>query len=222
MNNFWHWSGGFCQYLAWAGKGPMPYPPPSPGGSWDVYQKTAAQFYSNDEAVRDLRRSAEAHRAAAGVEPDGDLGAGQRAARDQQRQAVRHLDRRDGAPDPFDGAGPAGHHRQRGADRVAVVRRASTPCAITRARSSTSSRSTSGSRTGAGSARRTSRAATPRRWSWRKSTSTTTPSRAAKLGKPLLLEEFGFPRDGHSFAADSAGDVARQVLRRGLRAGQRR
>ena len=51
MNNFWQWSGGFCQYLAWAGKGPVPYPPPHPGGSWDTFQKTAGTFYSNGKAV---------------------------------------------------------------------------------------------------------------------------------------------------------------------------
>lgn len=50
MNNFWHWSGGMAQYLAWAGAGPVPYPPPHPGGSWDRYQKQAAAFYSNDKA----------------------------------------------------------------------------------------------------------------------------------------------------------------------------
>jgi mannan endo-1,4-beta-mannosidase len=50
MNNFWHWSGGMAQYLAWAGAGPVPYPPPHPGGSWDRYQKRAAAFYSNDKA----------------------------------------------------------------------------------------------------------------------------------------------------------------------------
>jgi mannan endo-1,4-beta-mannosidase len=50
MNNFWQWSGGFCQYLSWAGKGPVPYPPPHPGGSWDTFQKTAGQFYSDSTA----------------------------------------------------------------------------------------------------------------------------------------------------------------------------
>jgi mannan endo-1,4-beta-mannosidase len=50
MNNFWHWSGGMSQYLAWAGEGPMPYPPPQPGGSWDGYQKKTARFYSNEKA----------------------------------------------------------------------------------------------------------------------------------------------------------------------------
>jgi len=50
MNNFWQWSGGMAQYLAWAGAGPIPYPPPAPGGSWSRYQKYTAAFYSNDKA----------------------------------------------------------------------------------------------------------------------------------------------------------------------------
>ena len=50
MNNFWQWSGGMAQYLAWAGEGNIPYPPPFPGGSWDRYQRHTARFYSNDKA----------------------------------------------------------------------------------------------------------------------------------------------------------------------------
>jgi mannan endo-1,4-beta-mannosidase len=51
MNNFWQWSGGFAQYLAWAGQGPIPYPPPAPGGSWDRFQLFAGSFYKNSKAV---------------------------------------------------------------------------------------------------------------------------------------------------------------------------
>jgi len=51
MNNFWHWSGGMAQYLAWAGEGPVPYPPPHPGGSWDTYQKKTSRFYSSSKAM---------------------------------------------------------------------------------------------------------------------------------------------------------------------------
>ena len=43
------------------------------------------------------------------------------------------------------------------------------------------------------------RGATRRRSSSPRSTSTSTPTAAAKVGKPILLEEFGFPRDGGSF-----------------------
>jgi len=52
MGNMWHWSGGFGQYLVWAGVATaIPYPPPRPGGDWDEYQKFAAQFYGNAQAV---------------------------------------------------------------------------------------------------------------------------------------------------------------------------
>ena len=50
MNNFWHWSGGMGQYLAWAGQGAIPYPPPHPGGRWDTFQKAAARFYGDSAA----------------------------------------------------------------------------------------------------------------------------------------------------------------------------
>jgi mannan endo-1,4-beta-mannosidase len=50
LNNFWQWSGGFAQYLAWAGAGAIPYPPPAPGGSWDRFQKFCGSFYQNDRA----------------------------------------------------------------------------------------------------------------------------------------------------------------------------
>ncbi len=52
LNNFWNWSGGMGQYIVWSGAtDSIPYPPPNPGGSWDTYQKFAAQFYSNKKAV---------------------------------------------------------------------------------------------------------------------------------------------------------------------------
>jgi len=56
LNNFWPWSGGMAQYVSWRGGGPIPYPPPHPGGDWGKYQKYAAQFYSNKAALKDYRR----------------------------------------------------------------------------------------------------------------------------------------------------------------------
>jgi mannan endo-1,4-beta-mannosidase len=51
LTNFWNWSGGIPQYLVWAGAADsVPYPPPHPGGNWDVFQKFAASFYSNEKA----------------------------------------------------------------------------------------------------------------------------------------------------------------------------
>ncbi len=51
LSNFWPWSGGFAQYLRWAGESSIPYPPPAEGGSWQVYSDYTAKFYSNETAV---------------------------------------------------------------------------------------------------------------------------------------------------------------------------
>jgi mannan endo-1,4-beta-mannosidase len=55
LSNFWHWSGGLAQYVSWNGGGPIPYPPPEPGGDWNIFQAYAAQFYSNEGARQDYR-----------------------------------------------------------------------------------------------------------------------------------------------------------------------
>lgn len=53
LNNFWNWSGGMGQYLVWSGAADsIPYPPPHPGGDWGRYQEFAATFYSNPEAMK--------------------------------------------------------------------------------------------------------------------------------------------------------------------------
>jgi mannan endo-1,4-beta-mannosidase len=52
LGNEWHWSGGFGQYLVWAGAADaIPYPPPREGGDWDEYQRFVSQFYGNPDAV---------------------------------------------------------------------------------------------------------------------------------------------------------------------------
>ena len=52
LNNFWPWSGGFGQYLIWAGEvSSIPYPPPAPGGTWDGYLRFASKFYKSDKAM---------------------------------------------------------------------------------------------------------------------------------------------------------------------------
>ena len=50
LTNFWHWSGGMAQYVSWADKTSIPYPPPAKDGSWDRYQKYTATFYTNQQA----------------------------------------------------------------------------------------------------------------------------------------------------------------------------
>jgi len=53
MNNFWNWSGGMGQYLVWVGAADtIPYPPPAPGGDWSRYQEFVATFYSNEKAMK--------------------------------------------------------------------------------------------------------------------------------------------------------------------------
>jgi mannan endo-1,4-beta-mannosidase len=47
LGDFWHWSGGFAQYLNWAGAGSIPYPPPFPGGDWNTFEAYSSQFYLN-------------------------------------------------------------------------------------------------------------------------------------------------------------------------------
>ncbi len=51
LTNFWPWSGGMAQYLTWTGEGPIPYPPPQPGGDWGVYQSFTERFYSRPRAI---------------------------------------------------------------------------------------------------------------------------------------------------------------------------
>ena len=55
LNNFWPWSGGMAQYVSWNGGGPIPYPPPEPGGDWNAYQDYASDFYSNTGAMQDFQ-----------------------------------------------------------------------------------------------------------------------------------------------------------------------
>ncbi|CAF1048261.1 unnamed protein product [Adineta steineri] len=47
LNNFWHWSGGFGQYVVWAGgANSIPYP-----GDYDAYELFSARFYELPRAV---------------------------------------------------------------------------------------------------------------------------------------------------------------------------
>ena len=201
MNNFWHWSGGFCQYLAWAGKGPVPYPPPHPGGSWDIYQKTAAQFYSSDKAKQifdDLLRHIVPQLNANPMviwelanEPRGinNIRAFD-AWIDDTAKLIRSL-----APGQLITTGSEGQTGSPSYAGVDTVRDHQSPFIdfITFH-------------------------LWAENWGWLREDNIegTYPKalelakkyindhavRAAKLDKPLLLEEFGFPRDQHSFSAD--------------------
>ncbi|KAI8910346.1 glycoside hydrolase superfamily, partial [Gorgonomyces haynaldii] len=55
MNNYWQWSGGFAQYVSWVSNTSIPYPPSwdrnsnqTVDGDLDAYQAYTNQFYSFD------------------------------------------------------------------------------------------------------------------------------------------------------------------------------
>jgi len=48
LNNAWEWSGGFSQYLAWSGKGPIPYPE-TDGHTWSEFMTFSGTFHKCDE-----------------------------------------------------------------------------------------------------------------------------------------------------------------------------
>ncbi|CAF1092678.1 unnamed protein product [Adineta ricciae] len=48
LNNFWHWSGGYAQYIVWAGgANSIPYP-----GDYDAFERFSARFYELPAAVQ--------------------------------------------------------------------------------------------------------------------------------------------------------------------------
>ncbi|MFI3279978.1 MAG: cellulase family glycosylhydrolase [Rikenellaceae bacterium] len=47
LNNAWEWSGGYTQYLMWAGEGQAPIPVVD---GWDKYMSYASTFITNDKA----------------------------------------------------------------------------------------------------------------------------------------------------------------------------
>jgi mannan endo-1,4-beta-mannosidase len=59
LNNHWPWSGGFSQYLDWAGMGPIRNPPPYPDGSWYEFESFIGGFFESaiaTSAFEDLLR----------------------------------------------------------------------------------------------------------------------------------------------------------------------
>ncbi|MES1158219.1 MAG: cellulase family glycosylhydrolase [Haliangium ochraceum] len=202
MNNFWHWSGGMAQYLAWAGEGAIPYPPPHPGGSWDRYQKHTARFYSSAKAktiYADLLRflvpqlkSSPAVIWELANEPRGinnisafrswvDETAGLFKTLAPSQLVTTGSEGQTAAPF-YSGTDVVHDHESPNIDFITFhlwaqnwgwVRPESLEKGL------------------------------PKALELAKKYLTDHASRAAKLGKPLLLEEFGFPRDGGSFDPDS-------------------
>jgi mannan endo-1,4-beta-mannosidase len=202
MNNFWHWSGGMAQYLAWAGAGPMPYPPPHPGGSWDTYQKTTAQFYSNGKATQayaDFLRYmvpqmsnnpaviwelANEPRGINNVKPFV-------AWVDETARLIRSM-----APGQLVTTGSEGQTASASYAGVDVERDHASPFIdfITFHLWAENWGWVHEDNVGPGLPKALDRA---------RAYIDDHAKRATRVGKPLLLEEFGYPRDAHSFAADS-------------------
>ena len=54
LNNAWEWSGGFSQYLAWNGKGPIPYPETA-GHTWNEFMTFSGTFHQCSECKEQFR-----------------------------------------------------------------------------------------------------------------------------------------------------------------------
>ena len=51
LSNFWQWSGGFAQYVAWSEGKAVPYPPPAEGGNWMGFSTWSSRFYKDKAAM---------------------------------------------------------------------------------------------------------------------------------------------------------------------------
>ena len=52
LTNFWPWTGGMAQYVAWSkNESKIPYPPPAKFGSWVRYQLYTSRFFRNPRAI---------------------------------------------------------------------------------------------------------------------------------------------------------------------------
>ena len=53
LGDMWPWSGGFGQFLVWSGQeSAIPYPPPHEGGDWNTYQQFTIQFFENESCIK--------------------------------------------------------------------------------------------------------------------------------------------------------------------------
>jgi len=57
LNNYWEWSGGMSTYNGWYGDGPAVDPAV---GGWEAFMKYSARFYQNEEAQKAFREYLEA------------------------------------------------------------------------------------------------------------------------------------------------------------------
>lgn len=53
LNNYWEWSGGMSTYNGWFGDGPVIDPA---DGNWEAFMKYSAQFYQNEQAQEHFKK----------------------------------------------------------------------------------------------------------------------------------------------------------------------
>ena len=219
MNNFWQWSGGFAQYLAWAGQGPIPYPPPAPNGSWDRFQHFCGSFYKNSKAVEGYRAYLQfvVPRLKDNPMVIWELANEPRGMRaigayrdwiDSTAKLIKSL-----APGQLVTTGSEGQTQTPSYAGLDVVKDHESPaidfiCFHMWA--------ANWGWVHKGSLEREY----PKALAFAKKYVNDHAQKALKVGKPILLEEFGFPRDADSYDARFADHPARQVLRGGLRHGR--
>ncbi len=60
LNNFWCWTGGMAQYQMWYSDATeIPYPPPAEGGNWLSFMRFSSQFFKNKKAIAAHQRYVE-------------------------------------------------------------------------------------------------------------------------------------------------------------------
>ena len=121
LSNFWQWSGGFAQYVAWADGGPIPYPPPMPNGSWDRFQRFTSGFYKNARAMELYDNYVKFLVPQLKTNPTVIWELANEPRGLTNTRAFHDWIDKDGAAHQVAGAVAALHHRQRGADRDALV-----------------------------------------------------------------------------------------------------
>ena len=56
LNNFWMWSGGMPQYVSWADRSDVPMPDIEGNGSWDPFVQYSLTFFENRKAQKMFRK----------------------------------------------------------------------------------------------------------------------------------------------------------------------
>ena len=124
LSNFWPWSGGMAQLLAWAGEGPIPYPPPHAARKLGSLPALRGQLLQEREGQGDLRGVRQRTWSPSSTSNPSVIWELANEPRGMTSiAAYRQWIDASAAPDQVAGARPAGHDRERRPDRLADVRR---------------------------------------------------------------------------------------------------